>query len=111
MATNKAKRSIHLAQHQHQPAPGLMPVKAHIYLAIAEWNGGLEEAMQSLKKLQQINFLPSSHLAAMYDMVGGLRAQSTRDLLAILSQRETANAGHFEHLRNSRKNSAVKIAG
>src|SRR5437899_9648724 len=125
MATNKAKRSIHLAQPQRrssnteqilrskyglrispagsqplqtrlharktaQPAAGLMPVKAHIYRAIAEWNGGLEEAMQSLKKLQQVNFLPSSHLAAMYHTVSGLRAQATRNLLAIRTQPETA---------------------
>ena len=103
MATNKAKRSIHLAQPQPQrrsthpqPSAGLMPVRAHIYHAIAEWNGGLEEAMRSLKRLQQVNFLPSGHLAAMYDAVCGLRAQANRDLLAILGKRETANAAHFE---------------
>jgi len=105
MATNKAKRSIHLAQPQHnpQPAAGLMPVKAHVYRAIAEWNGGLEEAMQSLKKLQQVSCLPSSHLAAMYDTVCELRAQASRDLLAILGQRETANAAHFERLCHQRE--------
>ena len=46
MATNKAKRSIHLAQLQapqlnHQPA-ALAPVKPHVYYAIAELNAGLE---------------------------------------------------------------------
>jgi hypothetical protein len=125
MATNKIKRSIHLAQLQPhhaknaragapkrkpvrrssnpQPAAAFMPVKAHIYRAIADLNGGFELVMQNLKKLQQTNFLPSDQLAAHYDLVCNLRAEASRDLVRILSQRETANAVHFAHLCNERK--------
>ena len=93
MATNKTKRSIHLAQHQPQPKPQhnpqppikLMPVKAYVYRAIAELNAGFELTLQELKRLEQVDFLPSARFAAMHTVVGELRAQATRDLLAIIS--------------------------
>ena len=80
MAVNKAKRSIHLAQHplqtqpQPQPAAKLLPVKAYIYRAIAELNAGFELTLQELKRLQQVDFLPSPRIAAMHIAVGELRA-------------------------------------
>jgi hypothetical protein len=104
MATNKAKRSIHLAQpqpqpqHNQQPPTKLMPVKAHIYRAIADLNAGLELTLQELNRLQQADFLPSARIAAMHKVVGELRAQANRDFLRILGQRETANTAHFERL-------------
>lgn len=116
MATNKAKRSIHLAQHQlhpqpqpqpqHNPQPGAkrMPVKARIYRAIADLNAGLELALQELNRLQQVDFLPSARLAAMHNAVGELRAQANREFLRVLGERETANAAHFERLCNPREN-------
>ncbi len=111
MATNKAKRSIHLAQLERRSlhpllAAKLMPVKAHVYRAIAELNGGLEMTLQELKRLQQVDFLPSPRLAATYDIVCKLRAQANRELLDILFERETANATHFERLSNQRQSKA-----
>ncbi|MBZ5505016.1 MAG: hypothetical protein LAO78_05975 [Acidobacteriia bacterium] len=109
MATHKAKRSIHLAQHQlqtqtqTQPAAKLLPVKAYIYRAIAEMNAGFELTMQELKRLQQVDFLPSTRIAAMHIAVGELRAQANREFLDIITQRETANAGHFERLAGQRQ--------
>jgi hypothetical protein len=97
----ESKRSIHLAQPQQtqpQPATKLLPVKAHIYRAIADLNAGFELTMRELKKLQQVDFLPSSQIAAMYITVGELRFQANRDFLAVIAQREAANAGHFERL-------------
>jgi len=105
MAVNKTKRSIHLAQPQPstQPAAKLLPVKAHIYRAIADLNAGFELTMRELKKLQQVDFLPSSQIAAMYVTVGELRFQANRDFLAVITQREAANAGHFERLSSQRQ--------
>jgi hypothetical protein len=107
MAVNKAKRSIHLAQHplqtQPQPAAKLLPVKAYIYRAIAELNAGFELTIQELKRLQQVDFLPSARIAAMHIAVGELRAQANQEFLSIISQRETANVGHFERLASRQK--------
>jgi hypothetical protein len=109
MATNKTKRSIHLAQPQPQrrssnpqPIAGLMPVKAHIYHAIADLNGGFKLVIQSLRKLQQMNVFPSDQLAAQHDLVCNLRAEASRDFMRILQARETANADHFVRLRDQR---------
>ena len=112
MATNKAKRSIHLTQPQPQPQPQhnpqsaakLMPVRAYVYRAIAELNAGFELTLQELKRLEQVDFLPSARLAAMHTAVGELRAQANREFLAIIGARETANAAHFERLHNHREN-------
>ncbi len=109
MATNKAKRSIHLAQPQAQPQHNLqpsakrMPVKARIYRAIADLNAGLELALQELNRLQQVDFLPSARFAAMHNVIGGLRAQANREFLDFLAQREKANIAHFESLQNQMK--------
>ena len=103
MATHKAKRSIHLAQPQPQPTAKLLPVRAYIYRAIADMNAGFELTMQELKRLEQVDFLPSARIAAMHTAVGELRAQANRDFLAVITQRENANAGHFERLANHRQ--------
>ncbi len=111
MASNKAKRSIHLAQPERrslnsQPATELMPVKAHVYRAMAELNGGFEKVIQDLKTLQQTSFLRSEHLADMHELICGIRAEANREVLEVLNGREMANAGHFASLRRLRKNNA-----
>ena len=67
MATNKAKRPILLAQPQPQPQrrkgnrknnpdpTKLMPVKAYVYRAIGELNGGFEKVVQELQTLRSVN--------------------------------------------------------
>jgi hypothetical protein len=102
MATNKAKRSIHLAQPQapqlnHQPAT-LAPVKPHVYYAIAELNAGLEKAIQNLYTLQNNNLFAASGLAGINRVLRGARARANRQLMTALNQRETASAGHSEQL-------------
>ena len=109
MATTKVKRSIHLAQPQHarrspnslssnqQPAD-LSPVKAHVYLAIAELNAGLEKAIQNMQILQGNHLFRTSGLAAMNHVLRGVRARANRQLIVALNERETANAGHFQQL-------------
>lgn len=119
MASNKAKRSIHLAQLQAEhrepqhrdPKPerrspnpetagnravAVMPVKTHIYRAIADLNAGFEKVMQDIGNLKQINFFPSDPLTAMQDSIGVIRAQANREFMDVLSRREGANATHFE---------------
>ena len=132
MATNKAKRSIHLAQperrsphknpeqilrprnglrissagsqpHQTrlharkaaQPAE-LMPVKAHVYYAIAELNAGLEKAIQNLQNLQHNHLFRASGLTAMNRSLREIRARANRELMMALNERETANAAQFQ---------------
>jgi len=63
MATNKAKRSIHLAQPQPQRTE-LKPVRAHAYRSLAEMNTGLEQAIQGLQALQKINLFSAESLNA-----------------------------------------------
>jgi hypothetical protein len=104
MAVNKAKRSIHLAQPQpvrrrlHPQPVKPMPVKAHVYRAMAEMNSGLEQAIHGMRVLQNITYLPARDLSSMHNLLSRVRAQANRQLIAALSERETANAGHFQQL-------------
>jgi hypothetical protein len=102
MATNKAKRPVPLAQPQRRspnPKPAeLMPVKAHVYRAIAELNGGFEKVVQDLQTLGRISFFRSDSVTAMHDLVCRLRAQANRDFTMALRDREIANADYFDRL-------------
>ena len=109
MAVNKAKRSIHVAQPvrprvNRNPAE-LQPVKSHIYRAIADMNGGFEHALQGLQTIQEISFLHVGSLKGLRNLIGRLRAQANHELLAILSEREKANAGHFLRRSMEQENS------
>jgi len=102
MATNKVKRSIHLAQPQapqlnHKPAH-LTPVKSHVYQAIAELNAGLEKAIHNLQMLQSNQLFGASGLTAMNHVLRGVRAQANRQLMMALNEREAVNAGHFQQI-------------
>jgi hypothetical protein len=97
MATNKTKRSIHLTQPQPQ-LPELMPVRANVYCTIGEMNNGLEQAVQSLETLVKIKYFSLDNLHGILNQLSRLRAQVNRELIAVLAERETANAGHFESL-------------
>ena len=102
MATNTAKRSIHLAQPErrspnHEPAE-LMPVKSHVYHAIAELNAGLEKAIQNLQNIQHNHLFRASGLTAMNRGLRGIRAHANRQLMMALNERETANASQFQQL-------------
>jgi hypothetical protein len=113
MATNKAKRSIHLAQPErprthHKPAE-LMPVKAHVYRSIAELNGGFEKVIQDLQTLQRISFFRSGALDGMHHLIATLRAQANHQLMTVLTQREMSNAGYFGRVeREPDSGAAVK---
>lgn len=85
-----------------------MPVKARVYRAIAELNGGFEKVIQDLKTLQQTNCLRSERLADMHDLICGVRAEANREILDVLNGREMANAGHFAGLRRLRENKPGK---
>ncbi|MBZ5508601.1 MAG: hypothetical protein LAO78_24340 [Acidobacteriia bacterium] len=103
MATNKAKRSIHLAQPQPQAQqpnrkPALAPVKPHVYYAIAELNAGLEKAIHNLHMLQSNGLFGASGLAEMYRVLRGIHARANRQLIMALNERETSNARHSPQL-------------
>jgi hypothetical protein len=97
MATRKVNRTIHLTQPQPQ-LPELMPVRARAYCAIGEMNTGLEQAVQNLETLVKIKYLSSDSLRGILNQLSRLRAQVNHELIAVLAERETANAGHFERL-------------
>jgi hypothetical protein len=100
MAIDKAKRLVSLAQPQRRrsnPEPAeLMPVKAHVYRAIAELNGAFEKVVQDLQTLGRIGFFRSDRTTAMHDLICRVRAQANRDFIMALTDRETANAAYFE---------------
>jgi hypothetical protein len=75
-----------------------MPVKAHVYRAIAELNGGFEKVIQDLQILGSIAFFRSDNVTAMRDLICRIRAQANREFTMTLQGREMANAGHFGHL-------------
>jgi hypothetical protein len=98
MATNKAKRSIHLAQLQPQRTD-LTPVRAHAYRSLAEMNTGLEQAIHGLQELKKITCFSSlESLQATYNLLSRIRAEANREAMAVLAERETANARHFQQL-------------
>jgi len=102
MAENKAKRSVSLAQPErrrlHSKPPELMPVKVHVYRAIAELNGGFEKVLQDLQSLGSINYFRACGATAAHRMISRLRAQLNREFAMALHDRETANADHFDRL-------------
>ena len=124
MAVSKVKRSIHLAQPQPQreltapppPPPKKpqhaqpqrprlnqepteqMPVRAHVYRTIAEMNGGFEHVIDALQTMQKIKHLPADSLSGIENQIALIRAEANRGLMAVLSERELANAGHFQRL-------------
>ena len=102
MAANKVKRSIPLAQparRRSNPEPvELMPVKAHVYRAIAELNNGFEKVIQDLQAIGGINFLRSERLSAMHELICRVRAQANRDFIMALHDREMANVDYFARL-------------
>jgi hypothetical protein len=110
MATSKAKRPILLAQPKPQnkrrstnpktnpDLAGAMPIKAHIYRAIGELNGGFEKVVQELHTLSQISFFGPARVTAMRELICRVRAEANRDFTMAMHEREKANAGYFEGL-------------
>ena len=108
-AAVRTQQSAQTNPHPQNTEP-LMPVKAHIYRALAELNGGFEKVIQDLKNLQQVGFLRSQRLAGMHDLICGIRAEANHECLGILNDRETANAGHFAGLHHCREESPRQLA-
>ncbi|HET9285469.1 MAG TPA: hypothetical protein VFR24_26260 [Candidatus Angelobacter sp.] len=81
-----------------------MPVKAHVYRAIAELNGGFEKVVQELQTLRSINYLNSERVAAIRDLICRIRARANRDFITAMHEREKANAGYFDRMRLSPEN-------
>ena len=48
--------------------------------------------------LQGNHLFGGSGLTAMNHVLQGIRARANRELMTVLNQRETANAGHFQQL-------------
>jgi hypothetical protein len=97
MAANKAKRSIHPTQPQPE-LPELTPVRSHVYGTIAEMNAGLEQAVQNLETLVRIKYFSSDSTRGILNQLSRLRAQVNRELIAVITERETINAKHFQQL-------------
>jgi hypothetical protein len=103
MADNKAN-TLHPPQSLNsQPVTGTLPVKAYIYRAIAELNASFEKVVQDLNNLKQINLFRSDPLREMHDTLCAIRARANREFIAVLEQRELANATHFERLCRERE--------
>jgi hypothetical protein len=86
----------------------LQPVKSHVYRAIADMNGGFEHALQGLQVLQENSFLCVGSLKGMRNLIGRLRAQANHELMAILGEREKANAGHYLRRSMEQENSQAQ---
>jgi hypothetical protein len=108
MADHKAKRLNSAAQPaarlNSQPVTGTLPVKAYVYRAVAELNAGFEKVIQDLNNLKQIAFFHSDPLREMHDTLCAIRARANREFIAVLEQRELANAAHFVRLCGERGN-------
>jgi len=98
MAIKKAN-TLHPPQSLNpQPAAGPMPVKSHIYHTFAELNAAFEKVILDLGNLKEITYFRSEALRAMYKTLVRIRAQANREFISVLSEREAANALHFEQL-------------
>lgn len=75
-----------------------MPVKAHVYRAIAELNDGFEKVARDLQTLERISFFSSDRVTAVHHLVSRIRAQVNRDFMMAIHDREIANFGHFDRL-------------
>ena len=84
-----------------------MPVRAHVYRAIADMNGGFENAIEGLQTLLKINYLRSDSLNEIQNQICQVRAQANRELMAVLNEREGANAAYFNRLRVLQKATPV----
>jgi hypothetical protein len=76
----------------------LMPIKAYVYRAIAEMNGGFEKVVQELQTLGSVGYLRSQRVTAMRELICRVRAQANRDFTMAMHDREAANAGYFERV-------------
>jgi len=93
MATNKAKRSIHLTQPNHSPTE-LMPVKSHVYHAIAEFNAGLEKAIESAIDHGEHNSIVGLKPELAREIVNRMRARLERTTASAVAV-TTSGARHF----------------
>jgi lipid A disaccharide synthetase len=75
-----------------------MPVRANVYCTIGEMNTGLEMALQGLETLVKIKYLSLDGLRGILTQLSHLRAQVNREMIAVLTGRESANVKHFEQL-------------
>lgn len=75
-----------------------MPVRANVYCTIGTMNTGLEQAIEGLEKLVKIKYFSSDSLRGILNQLSQLRAQVNRELIAVLTEREAANAKHFQQL-------------
>jgi hypothetical protein len=76
-----------------------MPVRAHAYRCLAEMNNGLEQALHGLQELQKITYFSSSEsLHGIHSLLSRIQAQANGKAMAVLIERETANARHFQQL-------------
>jgi hypothetical protein len=75
-----------------------MPVKCHVYHTFAELNSAFEKVILDLWNLKEITYFRSEPLRAMYKTLARIRAQVCREFISVLSEREAANALHFERL-------------
>ena len=73
-------------------------MKAHVYHTFAELNAAFEKVILDLGNLKEITYFRSEELRAMYKTLVRIRAQANREFISVLSEREAANALHFEHL-------------
>ena len=97
MADTKNRRTASPPQtlRRHVEA---QPVKAHVYRAIAELNGGFEKVINDLQALGRISFFRSDRMTAMHDLICRVRAQANRDFIMTLHDREMENAAYFDRL-------------
>jgi hypothetical protein len=100
MAVKKAN-TLHPPETPNpQSAAGPMPVKAHVYRAMAELNAGFETVILEFGNLKQISYFRSDPLTSMYNQLLRIRARANREFGAVLSAREGANSVHFEKPKN-----------
>jgi hypothetical protein len=71
---------------------GLTPVKANVYRAMAELNGGFQTVIHELQVLAQVCFLRPHGVTEMRDLICRLRAQANRDFTMAMHEREKTNA-------------------
>lgn len=82
-----------------KPQPKLLPVRYHVYHAIAELNRSFEATIESLEHLTTFRFLRHEYLRAYQVMIEEVRALANEELLDLVHPRELQNTVHYERVR------------
>lgn len=75
-----------------------LPTPSSVYQAIADLQRGFEQAARNLEALQGFSFFPEEDLTAWGNIIGGMQAEASLQLLDAVRDRLMNNALYYDRL-------------